>query len=356
MKNKKRGLSARYEQSYQTKDTGANNPVIDWRKIKGEVKFFKPKAGKNKINIIPFEIKSKNHPLVKSGIFEVGDLDYVMDIYVHRNIGPAKADVLCLRKNYGKACPICEMAEEYKKKGLQEEYESLKPSRRVFYNVQDLKDGELKVFESSHYLFEKELIEEARESSGNGQIVNFADPEDGKTVIFRASEQTFGKNAYFEYKSFQFVDREEELDEEVLEGAISFDQYLKVLSYDEIEKVLNGADDDDDEDPDEDEKPAKKSKDDDDEDEKPAKKGKKPAKDDDDEDDDDDDDEPVKKPAKKFTKKDDDDEDEKPAKKPGKPAKKSSGECPHGHTFGDDCDEYDHCEKCDVWDACCKAG
>ena len=28
------------------------------------------------------------------------------------------------------------------------------------------------------------------------------------------------------------------------------------------------------------------------------------------------------------------------------------GECPHDHTFGDDCDKKDECDDCDNWDAC----
>jgi len=27
-------------------------------------------------------------------------------------------------------------------------------------------------------------------------------------------------------------------------------------------------------------------------------------------------------------------------------------ECPYGHVFGDDCENYDECDYCEVWEEC----
>lgn len=316
MAKKKSTLANRYNKSYETKDTGSRMGVMDWRQVDREIKFYEPKEGRCRINIIPYEIKSKNHPLVKSGDAQIGELDYKLDLWVHKFIGPAQADVVCLKRTYGKPCPICEQADKYKKDGKQKEYDALKSSRRVFYNIQDVKKPEtLQVFEVSHFLFEKELIEEARNCNDDGDIIDFADVDDGKMIVFRASEKSFGKNDFLEYKSFQFLDREDAIDEDAEKAAISFDEILKILSYEEIEKILYGADED------EDEKPAKSSKPKDDED-----------------------DDPPPKKSKKETS-DDDEEEEKPAK----------GKCPHGGVFGKDCDDMEECDKCDLWDKCVKA-
>ena len=375
-KKKKGGLAKRYKASYESKgSSGRNAGIMDWKKVDGEVQFFSPAEGRNRINIIPYTIKSKNHPLVKKGEFEVGDKDYVMDIFVHRGVGPSEASVLCLKNTYGKPCPICEQSALLRKQGKEDEAGALKPSRRVFYNVQDLKNPDvLKVFEASHYLFEKELIDEARDDEEGG-FVDFADEESGKEIKFRCSKTSKGGFEFNEFKSFSFEDRDENIPDELLESAISFDEIMNVPTYEEAEKILYGRDEDDDGE-DEDEVPAKKSskkavaKDDDedaDDEEEPAPKKtakKKPAVDEDEDDEDlDEDEEEEEKPAKKRIKKSkvveedeqEDEDDEPPAKKPSKKEKDCGGDCkkcPFGHKFGEDADKFDDCDDCDIWDKC----
>ena len=343
---KKGGFAKRYQASYESKDSGApaKAGVMNWKKVDGDVNFFSPIEGKNRINIIPYTIKTKNHPLVKRGEFEVGDQDYVMDVFTHRGVGPSEATVICLKSTFGKPCPICEQSALLRKQGKEKEASELKPSRRVFYNIQDMKEPDkLKVFEASHYLFEKELIDEARDDEEGG-FVDFADPIDGKEIKFRASDVQKGSIKYKEFKSFSFEDRDDPIPDELLESAISFDEIMNVPTYEEVEKILFGQDDDDEED----EAPAKKSKhedddsDDEDDDDRPAKKSSKKY----DEEEDEPEEKPVKKPAKKVEEEDDDDEPE--------PPKKSCGKCPFGHCFGKDDDKYDDCDDCDVWDKCVK--
>lgn len=373
-KKKKGGLAKRYSASYESKESGAPKKagVMNWKKIDGEVSFFSPQEGKNRINIIPYEIKTKNHPLVKKGEFEVGDKDYVMDIYTHRGVGPSEATVLCLKDTFGKPCPICEQAQALRKAGKEKEAGDLKPSRRVFYNIEDLKEpGKLKVFEASHYLFEKELIDEARDDEEGG-FTDFADPEEGKEIKFRCSKVKKNGFEFNEFRSFGFEDRDEPISDELLESAISFDEIMNVPTYEEVEKIFYGQEDEDsdeekpskkskvDED-DDDELPKKSSKkysddedSDEDEEEKPVKKSKKVEEDSDDDDDDEEEELPKKKTSKKSEPEDEDsdEEDEKPAKKS---CDKDCGKCPFGHKFGEDTDEFDDCDDCGVWDKCVKS-
>ena len=329
IKGKKVGLSKRYQSSYESKGGNTNrNSVLDYSKVDGEIEFFSPKEGRNRINIIPYEIKSKNHPLVKKGEMEIGDIDYVMDIWVHKNVGPAEKNVICLKNTFGKPCPICDHASMLKKKGEEDEAKELKPSRRVIYNVEDLKEpGKVKVFETSHYLFEKELIDEARDDEEGG-FINFADPEEGKEIKFRASKTSQGGFEFNEYKSFSFEDREEPLSKKLLAKAISFDEILNVPTSDEVEKIFFGDTEEDEQEEVE---------------EAPKKSVKKEDLDDEDE-------------SKSISKKMKDESevqitmsDEKLTE--FKSAKKSSG-CPFGHIFGDDCDNFDDCDNCDQWDKC----
>ena len=336
MINKKKStMMKRYQASYESKESGApaKAGVMNWKKVEGDVTFFSPIEGRNRINIVPYEIKTKNHPLVKRGEFEIGDKDYVMDIFVHRGVGPSEASVLCLKSTYGKPCPICEQSAILRKQGKEKEAGDLKASRRVFYNIQDMKEPDkLKVFETSHYLFEKELIDEARDDEEGG-FIDFADPIDGKEIKFRASDVQKGSIKYKEFKSFSFEDRDDPISDELLESAISFDEIMNVPTYEEVEKILFGQDDDED-------RPAKKSSkkydEDDDEPEKSAKKSSKVEDDDSDED---------YESPKKSAKKSDEDLDE-------ESEKSSCNKCKFGHCYGKDVDQFDDCDECDVWDKC----
>ena len=355
MVNKKSGgLAKRYSTSYGSRDGGSSSKggVINYRNYDGEVTFFSPTEGKHRINIIPYTIKSKNHPLVKRGEAEIGEQDYIMDFYVHRGVGPAEKSVLCLKNTYGKPCPICEYAASLRKKGKEEEAKALKPSRRAAYNIEDLKEpGKIKVFETSHYLFEKELIEEARDDDEGG-FIDFADPKEGMEIKFRASKTTKGNMEFTEFKSFAFEDRDEPISEELLDAAISFDELLTVPTYEEVEKILYGDDEEDDSDEDEDEEPSKESK------SKPEPEDEEESEG---EDSDEDDEEEEKKSAKKPSKKSkSDDEDDEPEEKPSKKSSKKDckgdcPECPFKHKFGKDCDVYEECDDCDIWDKCVKA-
>ena len=53
MINKKSSLAKRMQVSYESKESGntSKKDVLDYRKVDGEVTFYKPVEGKNRINI-----------------------------------------------------------------------------------------------------------------------------------------------------------------------------------------------------------------------------------------------------------------------------------------------------------------
>jgi len=311
----KSSLANRYNEAYGSRNQGGSRKsVLDWGQHEGEVKFYKIKEGNNKIDIVPYVIASNNHPLVKRGTLKVGDLDYTLDIWVHKNIGPSESDVLCLKKNYGKPCPICDQADDYKKEGKKEEFDAYKAKRRVFYNVRDVlkPDEGMMVLEQSHFLFEKELIEEAKNSSDGEGIVDFADPDNGKTVKFRGSATSYQGHASIEPKNFGFIDRDSPTTK-LVKSAIAFDALITAYTADQMASLMYGADESEDDGEGEDEKP------------------------------------PVKRAAKHD---EDEDDDEPPAKKP---PKEEGPTCPHGHRFGKDNDAKPECEDCKVWKDCARA-
>lgn len=263
------------------------------------VEFYKPKEGINRIRILNYPIKSSNHPdnkLNRDG-YAIGESDYKLQYWVHRGIGIAKGSYICLAKTYQKPCPICEELERLKQdiETDEEIIKDLKASERVLYNVYDERDEKIKLFEVSKYLFEKELVEEACIGE---EITDFTD---NKIVKFRAVTKTLGKNEYFEYKSFDFIDAEEGLTKDIHNSIISLDTILNVPTYDEVKNAFLAIDVDE-----EKEEPSKKQ------------------------------------------------EDSKPIAE-RKSEKRVGSDCPHGHVFGKDCEEFEDCDTCKSWEKCSEA-
>jgi len=358
-KAKRRKVSSkRNRQNHENKNRGSSGggySVIDWGKFKDKPDFFKLAKGKNKFDIIPFEVKSKNHPDVRRKEINIGDLDIYLDVWVHRNIGPGKAQVTCLSKNYGKSCPICEKQKEAYAADDEKTANALKASRRSIFNVLVPGSESLQVLETSYACFTKLLVEEANECSEGDDIINYADIEDGMTIKARMVEEKIGKNStYLDAERIDFEDRDEELEDELIDEAFSFDEGLKVLTAEEMERMLYGADESDDDDEDED----------DEEEEAPSRKRKKRKPEPEEEDEDDDEEEEEEPPKKRRKRKpkpepeeeddDEDEEEEAPKKSSKKSSKKSTKKGKQPKCFGE-CDEHDACDSCKVWDDCMDA-
>jgi hypothetical protein len=314
MGKKRRDLPKdRHTEAYNNKG-GSTKGFLDFSGLDKAVDFFKPDEGKwHKIIIVPYEIKSKNHPGLRQGR-EIGDLDYVLDIWTHRNVGPADVDIICPKKNYGKPCPVCELADELKEKGDEKGFGESKASRRAVYNVIDVKkpDAGLKVFSVSHFLFEKPLDESAMSYDVEGEMVTFASIENGRIIRFKAVDS----GNWIDFKSFQFEERGKDFDadyiDELVDDAISFGECIEVKSYADIKAIMYGQDTDTPEDEEEEDEEKEES------DEKESRKSRR----------------------------------EKRKKAKEKRSKKVKKKCPHGHEFGKDPDEYEDCEECEIYDDC----
>lgn len=297
-------LRGRTQDQHSEKDSGGKGWGVLNTEGLGEELFFKPEIGNNAIDIIPYVVKTDKHPKLKPG-----DVDYVLDVWVHKKIGAGEDSYVCLKKTYKKACPICEeMAKLTQDGGDEDTIDALKPKHRVFYNVINLnaKAGNIQLFEQSHFKFEKELLEEAE--TGDGEIMIFSDPVDGYSVKFKGRKASFKGRDFTEIKNISLEEREEQYEDSVVDDAYSLDELLIVPSYEEISNAFYGI-----------------------ESEAPAKKKARP------DDEDDEEKEEVKETPKKEVKK----------------SKKNS--CPYGHEFGKDCDAKKECKKCEEWDACSDA-
>lgn len=400
----------RFQNRYQESESGGFVPYMDWDAagITAKQMYSPPKNGRMMIDIVPYVIATKNHPLVakKKGM-KVGDLDYMLDIYVHQNVGPNRAAVVCLR-NFNRVCPICEFRKERLKIGGKddEQAEALKGKRRVIYNVLDATSDSMriKVFEVSHFLFEKEVLDEAKAEGERMGLayLDYADPDEGYTIKCRTSEDDTGAYTFVKFKNFSFEKREQGIiTPELIEKAWSLDKYMNILSAEEMESLLYSPDEpigrEEDEDEEEAPRSRRRSTDEDDdppprsrrrtrnedeedegEEDAPSRRSRKRTSSEEEEEDEpprrrsrsvpdevDEEETPRRRSRGASKEEDDDDEDEAPSQRRKRqppdeeeeedppPKKKRKGDdCPYDHEFGVDTDKFDDCDECEVWDQC----
>ena len=220
------------------------------------------KEGEHSVDIIPY-IAGKKDPNTKEGA-----ITYRCECWVHYGVGLNEDAYLCtsqLPKHVATPCPICEHVFELRKKSrsgnisethekeLTDEIKRWTPKRRCFYNVwvhdtlNDEKSG-VKLFDASHYLFEKPLVEQSKLPRGGG-FIPFADPDRGKTIIF--TREGTGTNT--KIVGLKFDDRDP-IPDAILSQAISIDEFIEMVAYEEIEKAFLSAKEDESEDEENDDK------------------------------------------------------------------------------------------------------
>lgn len=231
-------LTARTEQSYNSRESSGkyNDYFTDDLPLP---KWF-CNEGDHALDVIPF-LAGDKHPNVAEG-----RPTHNVDLFVHFGIGVTESAYICpARMGKGK-CPICEYQAELKKqKNYDEDYvKSFNAKRRVVYNVlvydtpKD-EDAGMMIWEASHHLAEKNIMAIARNKRSGG-FVKWASPDVGKTIEFTRE----GKGISTKYVGFTFSDREDaqgnpvKITDEQLEEAIQLDQYLNILTYDELKEVL----------------------------------------------------------------------------------------------------------------------
>lgn len=227
----KERLLKRTEESYASKENTGKYGDIFRKDIK--IPKWQPKDGDHLFNIIPY-IVGENDPKLSEG-----EVSYVLDIWAHSNVGINEDRYVCPARNYNKPCPICERQKEMRLAGTftDDETKELNPKRRVVYNVQVFDNAEeenkgVQIWEVSHYLTERLFSELARKPKGGG-FISFSDPDTGKMLAFN-------KKSPMEYVGHKFVDRDESVEDDILEEAKVLDELIYLASYDEIYAAFYG--------------------------------------------------------------------------------------------------------------------
>ena len=304
--------------------------------LPSDVNFFQIKK-RVSMDIIPYVVSVDDHP---EGVSK-GDYWYQRTVWVHYAVGAEEKSYICLR-TAKKRCPICEHRAELMKQDKPDEalLKALKPREREIFNVYDQEDPDkgVQLWDVSYHLFGKHLEEEIRE--GKPEYAGFSEPEGGFTLKVRATEENMGGNKYMEASRIDFEEREP-LDEKILAKALDLDKILKILPYDELDRIFLELEEPTD----------KKAEPEDKEDEAPQRERDhrrrvaeeperkldiRPAVEE-------------RKPAKESPK------EEPKERKPARRAETKELECPAGGTFGKDCDELDACRTCEIWEKCLEA-
>lgn len=312
------------------------------------VDFWKCDEGQHIIDIIPAPA-GPNNPMD-----EEGTNTYVLELSVHRDVGDVEGQmVVCPKENFNQPCPICEHRTQLAREGDADEelLKALRPSAypRSIYNVicYDSRAEEekgIQVWHTSNYLFEQHLLKLAKGpqrrggSSAPDSFVEFACPVEGKSISF----STEGKKMNKKHMALQFMDRDYEIDDATLEEAHVLDDLIKFHTYDEIYALYWGEEgegvDDDGYEEEEDERPARRGAGRRASDRRaaPARRGRVEEEDEAEED-------------------EGEWEDEAEEAEEEYEEEEGDTECPAGGVFGEDCNQYDECESCELWDDCYEA-
>jgi len=220
--------------------------------------FFKPRTGrrdKNLIDIIPFEVTAEWYPSLltwqgKACGIQPGELDFKLEIPVHRRIGPDNKDFLCLRLAFGRPCPICEESKRIEgdrkmdEKAKETAVAAFKPSWRTALNVIDLtvaeKDQYVQVWEVSRFLFTKEM-ETAAQELGETEPLTPADLDEGWSIEFVGKEKQLGKYPFIEAEAFEFLERPP-YEDDIVDDAYALDTLLVIPTYEDVLAGLHGMD------------------------------------------------------------------------------------------------------------------
>ena len=174
----------------------------------------------------------------------------------HTKVGAKQATIVC-PSTFGKACPICEAwsdaavnypgssGDPRNKVYHKEVVTPLAPKQRTLHNIVVRDGGEeeekgVQLIELSWHSLAKHLIPLSTDRRSK-QPVRFYYPDSdmgGKSIVF---DYQGAGTINFETTGHGLLDRDKEITDDELDMAIDPAEFLKVLSYDEIKEMVEGA-------------------------------------------------------------------------------------------------------------------
>lgn len=220
--------------SYQPRDRAsvdkrASMGANDFDKImKEHIKMWTPKAGNNRIRILPPTWAKPDH--------------YGFDVFVHYGVGPDRQSYLDLAKMKDEPDPITEEMNALRRDGgaTDEEIKQLESRRRVVVYIID-RDNEAEGAQAwaMSWTIDKDISILSVDKS-TGAVLNIDDPEEGYDVEFRRD----GEGIKTKYSGIAIARRASRLGKSAwLNFAIDnpIPDQLQYFTYDEIAKTFGGG-------------------------------------------------------------------------------------------------------------------
>jgi hypothetical protein len=205
------------------------------------IQLWRPRDGQHIIDIVPYNAGSND------GLNKEGEETYTYEAWVHRGVGPNEQMHICPAETYNEDCPICEHRQTLRERGADDTvWKALFPKRRNIYNVLCYDANEerkgVQVWEVPYFYAEKNILAIASEPQrgGGSDTINFPHAEHGKSISFTI-EPPQSKEDFASYEGFKFLDRDYDLDSEILDEAHALDQLVLLLSYDELKEIYYGG-------------------------------------------------------------------------------------------------------------------
>lgn len=237
-KKKKTGGGLQKRHDAGTKKTGGRYPTIFLKdKVPEGIEFWKCIEADHLVDIIPFEA-GPNMPFDEKlkPISGEGDLDYVLDLFVHTNMGNMNNPYVCPYENFGLPCPVCEFI---KANRLEKDiWKKLIAKHRVIYFlwVHDSRKDEKKgvqIFEASHFFMEQKIASIAKSPKGGG-YTKFSCPDKGMSLAWTREGSGLENTQYLGHR---FIPRETPIPDKILDQTFAMDSIVNMHpEYDVIKK------------------------------------------------------------------------------------------------------------------------
>jgi len=193
--------------------------------------FYKPRDSENYIRIIqPLEVEELGY--------------YGKEIYFHREVGALKGNFPCLKQMQGKRCVVCETQTNDLWETNRDYAKTLYPTQRVLMWILDLKlrDDEENYNKPLLWSCARTLAEDILGQShkkGTEVYINVSDPFEGRAIYFDKE----GKGINTKYKNVQLADEPDELDPELVDELVLFDDTINWATYDEVKESFEDNED-----------------------------------------------------------------------------------------------------------------
>lgn len=189
--------------------------------------FWSPKEGPNEIRVLPHW---------------TGDMeaDFFYETAYHKELGPDKETVICLKFERNEDCPICNIIGElYKTKSKDDAAwaKQIRMQRRVYWNIVDLKEKEKG---AQVWMTGVDVLEQVLDYCSNIKYGDITDPKTGRNITLKFTDGKNTKSGWNDYNVQPDPDRTQIENPEWLEQMADLTTFIKITSVDKMLAILYG--------------------------------------------------------------------------------------------------------------------